>query len=113
MISIAGFGIPLKQTVPSNNTLSFGEALRCVATDGFIKIAVPDWVPGFTARIRKLRVAFMELQSYLGDLVYAKERGSQDFVKEGSLLSNLVKASATEDLTHDELLGDKRHFWII
>lgn len=115
MISITEFGIPLKQTVPANHTLSFGEALRCVATDGFIKIAVPDWVPGFTKRIRELRVAFKELQSYLDDLVYAKQSGGGDFIREGSLLSNLIQASATEDseqtiLTHDELFGDEQYF---
>ena len=36
--------------------------MHIVSTRLFIKLAIPDWVPGFTQEIRNNRLAFDELQ---------------------------------------------------
>jgi hypothetical protein len=107
---MTGFGVPLSEAVPFGHTLSFGEALHCVAVNSFIKLAIPDWIPGVTARIRRLRLAFKELKQYMEELVLTKQLGEETTIREGSLFSNLVNSSTREEsgpfhLEDDEIFG--------
>ncbi|KAF8581237.1 cytochrome P450 [Ramaria rubella] len=104
VISITGFGVPLSKTIPLGHKMSFGDALHCVARDGFIKLAVPDIIPGFTERIRKLRVALPEMRQYMEELIVANKTNGNTSLKEDSLFSNLIEATG-KGLTSDELYG--------
>ena len=50
--------------------MSYEEALHVVTNDFIIKRLVPGWVLGLTARLRKVKVGFEELQvrSKKGDI---------------------------------------------
>lgn len=65
-LSVEGFGrnISWKEdaaTAPGY-TMTFKEALHIVASDAFIKLAVPSWAMNKIERFRKVDTAFSELQ---------------------------------------------------
>ena len=48
--------------IPSGHQMAFKQALHIVSTDYLMKLIVPDWVFGFTQRLRDAWLAFDELQ---------------------------------------------------
>ncbi|KAF8574645.1 cytochrome P450 [Ramaria rubella] len=100
IISITGFGVPLSKTIPLGHKMSFGDALHCVARDGFIKLAVPDIIPGFTERIRKLRVALPEMRQYMEELIVANKTNGNTSLKEDACNMFISFFAGHETTTH-------------
>ena len=48
--------------VPPGHVMSFKEALQIATKDFIIKLLVPGWALGLTARLRKVKVGFEELR---------------------------------------------------
>jgi hypothetical protein len=42
--------------------MTFKDALSIVSESSFIKLMYPSWAMGFTPRLRKVRLAFTELE---------------------------------------------------
>lgn len=61
-----GFGRKISwrddQVIPIGHRMTFKEALHIVSTDMILRLTVPKWAMGLTARLRNVRVAFEELE---------------------------------------------------
>lgn len=61
-----GFGRKVNWTddlaIPAGHQMTFKDALHLVSTDVFLKLIVPTWAMGWTARLRRVRLAFEELE---------------------------------------------------
>ncbi|KAL1760262.1 cytochrome P450 [Schizophyllum commune] len=72
----AAFGRSISWTesdvIPPGHKMSFKEAVVCASTNVPLYFSTPSWVPGFSGRLRKVRVAFDELEKYMSEMV--KER---------------------------------------
>ena len=47
--------------IPPGHSMTYHDALHIVASDFIIKLIVPSWALGLTARMRKVKLAFEEL----------------------------------------------------
>jgi hypothetical protein len=113
-------------TPPPGHQMTFKEALQRVSEDTMIKVIAGDWMPNFTERIQKIRIAFVELevwsfkynycmhsidgyvrylQKYMTELI---EDRRQTGVKGQDLFSGLLAASEEENgaLSDSDLMGN-------
>ena len=51
--------------LPPGQQMTFKQAMDIVSTRVFVKLAIPDWVPGFTQWIRDTRLGFDELKVFM------------------------------------------------
>ncbi|KAJ3552925.1 hypothetical protein NM688_g3892 [Phlebia brevispora] len=115
VIGVAGFGrrISWKDdlVVPAGHQMAFKDALHVVSTDVFVKLLVPGWMlnMGLTKRMRSVKTAFDELESYMLEMIRARKTAEKK-VERHDLLSSLLDASEEEEggvkLTDQELLGN-------
>ena len=63
---ILGFGrsVSWKKdgAIPPGHTMTYNDALHVTTNDFIFKVAVPGWALGLTPRLRKVKLAFEELQ---------------------------------------------------
>lgn len=112
VIGAAGFGQHMSwkdtEVCPEGHKLSFKQALHHVATDVFIKLAVPGWAMGLTDRTRQTRLAFDELETYISEMI--RERTADGAVDKNDLFSNLLASNASDSeknaMTEQELAGN-------
>ena len=50
------------EAVPPGHKMSFKEAMVCASTNVPLYFSTPDWVPGISEKLRRVRVAFDELE---------------------------------------------------
>jgi hypothetical protein len=58
-----------KKAVPSGHTMSLNEALHVATHNFIIKLLIPDWALGLTARFRNVKVGFDEMRVRLAKKV--------------------------------------------
>ncbi|PPQ80143.1 hypothetical protein CVT25_001442 [Psilocybe cyanescens] len=112
VIGVAGFGKTISwkedDVIPPGHSMTFKDALHTVTTHFYVKILVPSWAMGFTAKTRKTRQAFSELHLYMKKMV--RERQNDEKVERDDLLSSLLAANDHDldgsTLSEDELIGN-------
>ena len=61
-----GFGRPMQFTddeaIPSGHRMTFKESLHVVSLNVFQRLIFPKWAMIFTSKLRKIRIAFDELE---------------------------------------------------
>ena len=50
------------ETIPSGHRMTFKESLRIVSLSVFQRLVIPKWAMTFTSKLRKIRIAFDELE---------------------------------------------------
>ncbi|TRM69322.1 cytochrome P450 [Schizophyllum amplum] len=83
-----------EETVAPGHKMSFKDAMVCVSTDVTIYMISPNWMPGFTEKIRRVRMAFDELEIYMTEMVEERRIGKMERF---DLLTRLL-----EENDHDE-----------
>ncbi|KAF9267532.1 cytochrome P450 [Marasmius fiardii PR-910] len=109
VISAAGFGKRMSwndnHSVPEGHELSFKETFQTVSQGVFVKLLTPDWFPNLTERIRKVRLAFDELQLYMQEVIQQKSAGFAE-IEKANLFSNLIEANDNVDGSETVKLDD-------
>ncbi|KAL0575905.1 hypothetical protein V5O48_006078 [Marasmius crinis-equi] len=115
VIGVAGFGRSISWqedlNIPSGHEISFKEALNGVSRDVFIKLASPEWLLGTTERLRRVKLAFEELDKYMFDMIHDR-RTAEKKEERYDLFSSLLDAndmpsdSGEAPLTERELIGN-------
>jgi len=103
VIGAAGFGRGIswkdEVVVPSGHTMTFKESLHIVTTHLLLKVLVPSWAMGMTAKLRKANLAFEEL------------RVNRYFIKFGNinrLILELITAIHDRDDSRTRKIGKDR-----
>ncbi|KDR79325.1 hypothetical protein GALMADRAFT_243295 [Galerina marginata CBS 339.88] len=95
VIGAAGFGRSIRwdedSMIPPGHQMTFKDALNVVTTEIVIKVFVPKWAMGLTERFRKVRLAFVELQSYMLEMI--RERENAEKIERDDLFSSLLAAN--------------------
>lgn len=111
VIASAGFGVRSSwedSAVSKNHAMSFQTALRVLVSGLIHKAVFPAWMLNFTKKLREIKVAFDEVQGYMGEMI--QERRHQDLEEKHDLLSNLLRGenvdASGESLTDQEILGN-------
>jgi len=115
VICTAGFGrrISLKDdktlTVPSGHYMTFEDAIYSVSSNAYIKMFFPTWALGFTRRLRRVRLAFDELEKYMIEMIHTRNT-SETKEERYDLFSSLLKANSDNEgdakLSTREVLGN-------
>ncbi|KAF7332987.1 Cytochrome P450 [Mycena venus] len=115
VLSVAGFGRAVTSNddtpPPPGHDMTFKEALQRVSEDMTLKVIAGNWMPNLTERIKKVRIAFVELEKYMKELIDDRR---QSGIKGQDLFSGLLAASDEEDrvLSDSELMGNVFVFMI-
>ncbi|KAH9485050.1 Cytochrome P450 monooxygenase 124 [Psilocybe cubensis] len=112
VIGAAGFGrsISWKEdaVIPPGHSMTFKDALHVVTVEIFLKIILPDWAMGLTKRLRRARLAFEELRSYMVEMI--RDRQKAEKAERHDLFSSLLAANDhtldASTLTESELIGN-------
>ncbi|KAF8801162.1 cytochrome P450 [Phlegmacium glaucopus] len=114
VIGAAGFGRSISwkgedTIIPPGRTMSYKEALLVATTDFIIKLLVPGWALGLTARLRKVKLGFEELQMYISEMIRERELAVEKSER-NDLLSNLLEANDHDAglvaLTESEIISN-------
>ncbi|KXN87702.1 Cytochrome P450 3A25, partial [Leucoagaricus sp. SymC.cos] len=93
---------------PKHHKMSFQTALRTLVAGLLHKAVFPDWMMNFTKQLRDIKLAFNEVQVYMGEMIH--ERRHQNLGDRHDLLSNLLHTESfgesDESLTDQEVLGN-------
>ncbi|KAJ3568392.1 hypothetical protein NP233_g5745 [Leucocoprinus birnbaumii] len=107
----AGFGARSSwndDLVSKNHVMTFQTALRVLVSGLLHKVIFPEWMSKFSRNLRDIKVAFHEIQSYMGEMIV--ERRHQDLQEKHDLLSDLLRAesgeNSEESLSDQEILGN-------
>ncbi|PPQ79020.1 hypothetical protein CVT25_002329 [Psilocybe cyanescens] len=112
VISAAGFGKKISwkddTELPAGHLMTFKESMRVVTADILLKIACPDWMMNLTKRLRRARLAFKELRSYMTEMIDERQKSAQS--ERHDLFTGLLRendlAVDFSTLTDDELIGN-------
>ncbi|KAK7457058.1 hypothetical protein VKT23_010360 [Stygiomarasmius scandens] len=115
VIGVAGFGrrISWKEdlVVPPGHKMTFKDALHEVSTGVFTKLIIPQWAMHLTNRLRKIQLAFDELDQYMMEMI-TNRRNAEKKEERYDLFSSLLDANDEESpdgeakLTERELIGN-------
>ncbi|KAI0090485.1 cytochrome P450 [Irpex rosettiformis] len=117
VIGVAGFGRRVMwsddEKVPPGHTMNFKDALHIVAQGVFLKLVLPEWLIklGPTKRLRDVRDSFIDIQSYLLEMIQER-RHSEAKEERYDLFSALLDANELEveegekKLLDSELIGN-------
>ncbi|KAK7457059.1 hypothetical protein VKT23_010361 [Stygiomarasmius scandens] len=115
VIGVAGFGrkISWKEdlVVPPGHKMTFKDALHEVTIGVFTKALFPKWAMNMTERLRKVQLAFDELDQYMMEMI-ANRRNAEKKEERYDLFSSLLDANDEESpdgeakLTERELIGN-------
>ncbi|KAF9059688.1 cytochrome P450 [Rhodocollybia butyracea] len=104
VLSAAAFGRRISWTdeegIPPNHQMSFKVAIHEVSLGCLVKVLVPEWAMGLTAHLRRVRLAFEELNIYMLEMI-SQRRNAEKKEERHDLLTNLLEASA-DDLTFND-----------
>ncbi|PPQ79631.1 hypothetical protein CVT25_003216 [Psilocybe cyanescens] len=93
---------------PAGHLMTFKESMRIVTADIMFKIACPGWMMSLTKRLRRARLAFKELRSYMVEMI--EERQKSQKTEHHDLFTGLLRendhAVDFSTLTEDELIGN-------
>ena len=68
-----GFGHRVRSAddhvIPTGHQMTFKDSLHTVSTSVVARLIFPKWAMIFTARLRKIRLAFDELEVWLSSLI--------------------------------------------
>ncbi|KAL1745781.1 cytochrome P450 [Schizophyllum fasciatum] len=87
--------------VPPGHAMSFKEAMVCASTNVPLYIMCPDWFPGFSQNLRRVRVAFAEIEKYMSEMV--EERRSS-MRKKGEERNDLLTRFLEENDKDDDAM---------
>ncbi|KAK0466747.1 cytochrome P450 [Desarmillaria tabescens] len=111
IIGIAGFGRNMswqrESNIPEGHSMTFRDALYHVCDGASIKIILPRLAMGLTAKWRRVRDAYDELQSYMLEMI--RHRRTSDKKEERyDLFSGLLDANEGDisQLSESELIGN-------
>jgi len=116
VIGIAGFGHRVRSAddhvIPAGHQMTFKDSLHIVSTSVITRLIFPKWAMIFTEKLRRIRLAFDELELYMVEMIHSRknsEKGEQRY----DLFSSLLEANDDEDisggdvkLSTSELLGN-------
>jgi len=115
VIGVAGFGRRITWNddlkIPDGHKMTFKDSLHIVSTDVFFKLIFPRWALGLTERLKKVRIAFDELDQYMFEMI-AGRRNAEKKEERSDLFSSLLDAADSEDpndvgkITDRELVGN-------
>ncbi|KAJ3484828.1 hypothetical protein NLI96_g5371 [Meripilus lineatus] len=97
---------------PSGHQMTFKGALYIVSHDYLFKMILPNWAMVLTQRLKKLNVAFDELERYMVEMIRdRKNRTADDIEPRYDLLNGLLDACEDDlggdsKLTERELMGN-------
>ncbi|KAH7887086.1 cytochrome P450 [Phlebopus sp. FC_14] len=104
VIGAAGFGQGISwkadTVIPSGHQMTLKDALHTVTNDLPIKVLVPKWALGMTARFRRTRLAFDELNRYLLEMIQARRSAVKE--EKHDLFSSLLAANEDDGLAQGE-----------
>ncbi|KAF8801152.1 cytochrome P450 [Phlegmacium glaucopus] len=78
--------------IPPGHTMSYKEALLVTTNDFIIKLLVPGWALGLTARLQKVKLGFEEVQMYISEMIRERELAVEKSER-NDLLSNFLEAN--------------------
>ncbi|TDL22861.1 cytochrome P450 [Rickenella mellea] len=114
VIGTAGFGRAVSWeedfNLPPGHKMSFKQALHFVSTGLFWKVIFPNWAMGLHKKLREVRLAFKELETYMQEMI-DERRNAVKKVERFDLFTSLLDASEGEDdggtkLSDSELRGN-------
>ena len=72
-MNFEGFGRRIRSAddhvIPAGHQMTFKDSLHTVSTGASIRLIFPKWAMIFTTRLRKIRLAFNELEVYPSSLI--------------------------------------------
>ncbi|KAF9060543.1 cytochrome P450 [Rhodocollybia butyracea] len=105
VLSAAAFGRRIswedEETIPPNHRMSFKDAIHEVTLNLMTKVVVPNWALGLTKRLRRVRLAFEELNMYMLEFI-AERRIAEKKEERDDLLTNLLEASLDDPTFTDQ-----------
>ncbi|OSX58093.1 hypothetical protein POSPLADRAFT_1061204 [Postia placenta MAD-698-R-SB12] len=110
MIAIAGFGREVTfqhdGVVPHGHKMSFKAAIDIIAKDIFLKLLLPTFAFTLHPRLRKLQLAFEEIEEYIKEMIRERQTSTQE---EGrpDLLNNLLEANGDSEIKGEKPLTDE------
>ncbi|KAL1729695.1 cytochrome P450 [Schizophyllum commune] len=78
------------EAVPPGHKMSFKEAMVCASTNVPLYFSTPDWVPGISEKLRRVRIAFDELEKYMSEMVRERRLAPGSFER-CDLLTRLLE----------------------
>ncbi|KAI5836312.1 cytochrome P450 [Schizophyllum commune Tattone D] len=99
------------EAVPPGHKVSFKEAMVCASTNVPLYFSTPDWVPGISEKLRRVRVAFDELEKYMSEMVIQRRLAADSFER-CDLLTRLLEEN-DQDASAMDMRGILSHIFVI
>lgn len=114
VIGAAGFGRSVSwkedgSIIPPGHKMTFKDALHVITNDFILKLMVPGWALGLTPRLRKVKLGFEELHTYMVEMIRERQAVGEK-TERHDLFSSLLEANDhdldLETLSENEIISN-------